>query len=78
LPRFISAATSIPAAWRNTDYGRKPVAWLPEVEAPAGSSTPVVQVADEHSGEVVYTLRALEIPGKYVMDVRRVTLTLCD
>ena len=42
--------------WDN--YGRKPVAWLPEVEAPAGITTPVVQVVDERSGEVVYTLRA--------------------
>jgi hypothetical protein len=40
------------------NYGRKPVAWLPEVEAPAGISRPVVQVVDERGGEVVYTLRA--------------------
>jgi hypothetical protein len=40
------------------NFGRKPVAWLPEVEAPAGITTPVVQVVDERSGEVVYTLRA--------------------
>jgi hypothetical protein len=40
------------------NFGRKPVAWLPEIEAPAGIKTPVVQVVDERSGEVVYTLRA--------------------
>ena len=40
------------------NYGRKPVAWLPEVEAPPGITAPVVQVVDERSGEVVYTLRA--------------------
>jgi hypothetical protein len=40
------------------NYGRKPVAWLPEVEAPAGIATPVLQVVDERTGEVVYTLRA--------------------
>lgn len=40
------------------NYGRKPVAWLPEVEAPPGITAPVVQVVDEGSGEVVYTLRA--------------------
>ena len=40
------------------NYGRKPVAWLPEVEAPAGITNPVVQVTDERNGEVVYTLRA--------------------
>ena len=40
------------------NYGRRPVAWLPEVEAPAGITRPVVQVVDERSGEVIYTLRA--------------------
>jgi hypothetical protein len=40
------------------NYGRKPLAWLPEVEAPAGITTPVVQVVDERSGEVVYPLRS--------------------
>ena len=40
------------------NFGRKPVAWLPEVEAPPGIADPVVQVVDERSGEVVYTLRA--------------------
>jgi hypothetical protein len=41
------------------NYGRKPVAWLPEVEAPPGIATPVVQVVEERSGEVIYTLRAI-------------------
>ena len=40
------------------NYGRKPVAWLPEADAPAGITNPVVQVTDERNGEVVYTLRA--------------------
>jgi len=40
------------------NYGRKPVAWLPEVDSPAGITNPVVQVTDERNGEVVYTLRA--------------------
>jgi hypothetical protein len=40
------------------NFGRKPVAWLPEIQAPAGIRTPVVQVIDERSGEVVYTVRA--------------------
>lgn len=39
------------------NYGRKPVAWLPEVEAPAGISRPVVQVIDERHGEMIYTVR---------------------
>jgi hypothetical protein len=30
------------------------------------------------AGQGALTLRALEIPGKSVMDVRRVTLTLVD
>jgi hypothetical protein len=40
------------------NYRRQPVAWLPEVEAPAGMTNPVVQVRNEQSGEVIYTLRA--------------------
>src|SRR5690606_31632226 len=36
--------------------GRKPVAWLPTVTA-EGLENPVVQVIDEVSGEIVYTLR---------------------
>ena len=40
------------------NYGRRPVAWLPEVEAPAGITNPVVRVVDERSGELVYTLRS--------------------
>jgi hypothetical protein len=30
------------------------------------------------AGQGPLTLRALKIPGKFVMDVRRVTLTLVD
>jgi hypothetical protein len=39
------------------NYGRRPVGWLPEIEAPAGMTNPVVQVRDERSGELVYALR---------------------
>ena len=39
------------------NYGCPPVAWLPEIEAPAGMTNPVVQVWDERSGELVYALR---------------------
>ena len=38
--------------------GRRPVAWLPEVEALAGITNPVVRVVDERSGELVYSLRS--------------------
>jgi hypothetical protein len=40
------------------NYGRRPVAWLPEVEAPSGITHPVVRVVDERSGELVYSLRS--------------------
>ncbi|MFO7625296.1 MAG: hypothetical protein R6V73_13180, partial [Anaerolineales bacterium] len=40
------------------NYRRPPAAWLPEVEAPPGVPRPVVQVIDERTGEVIYTLRA--------------------
>ncbi|HEY2839439.1 MAG TPA: hypothetical protein VGJ26_09830 [Pirellulales bacterium] len=36
--------------------GRKPVAWLPELDF-VGATNPVVQVLEEKSGEVVYNLR---------------------
>ena len=39
------------------NYGRKAVAWLPLLKF-SGATSPVVQVVDEHSGEVVYTVRA--------------------
>lgn len=38
------------------NYGRKAVAWLPELKV-TGMENPVVQVVQESSGEVVYTLR---------------------
>ncbi len=39
------------------NYGRQPVAWLPEVEGPADIPQPVVQVIDDRTGELVYSLR---------------------
>ncbi len=39
------------------NYGRRPIGWLPEIEAPAGMTNPVVQVWDERNGELIYTLR---------------------
>ena len=38
------------------NYGRKAAAWLPTLEV-KGMANPVVQVIDEASGEIVYTLR---------------------
>jgi hypothetical protein len=38
------------------NYGRKAAAWLPTIRV-SGRSGPVVQVVDEASGEVVYTIR---------------------
>lgn len=38
------------------NYARKPVAYLPTIEV-AGMTSPVVQVIDESSDEVIYTLR---------------------
>lgn len=40
------------------NYQRPPAGWLPEIEAPPGVPRPVVQVIDERTGEVIYTLRA--------------------
>ena len=37
--------------------GRKAVAWLPTIEV-SGEEEPVIQVVEEKTGEVVYTLRA--------------------
>ncbi len=42
------------------NYARRPAAWLPSLQI-QGVENPVVQVIEEHSGEVVYTLR---IAGK--------------
>lgn len=38
------------------NYGRKAVAWLPQLNV-TGMTDPVVQVIDEKSGEIVYTVR---------------------
>jgi alkaline phosphatase D len=62
---LIDPATSSTAAqfegWPRTisqtdNYGRKPAGYLPEIQV-EGLSDPVVQVIDEVSGEIVYTLR---------------------
>lgn len=66
-PRFADAAKGEKAqfpGWPVTvnvddNDGRKPAAWLPELEV-VGAANPVVQVIDEKSGEVVYTVR---VPG---------------
>ena len=58
------------------NYGRTPVAWLPELIV-SGASDPVVQVIDEGSGQVIYTLRIagdrwrpwVFHPGKYTIRV---------
>jgi len=66
-PRFANAADGdkaqfpgwpITVAMRDND-GRQPVAWLPELNF-EGAANPVVQVIDESSREVLYTLR---VPG---------------
>jgi hypothetical protein len=41
------------------NYARKPVAWLPTLNI-RGASEPVVQVIEEASGDIVYTLRLSE------------------
>jgi len=38
------------------NYGRKPVAYLPTIQV-SGMANPVVQVIDESSGEIIYTIR---------------------
>jgi hypothetical protein len=63
-PRFVDV--SAPGArqfpgWpvnigQEDNYGRKAAAWLPTIRV-SGRSGPVVQVVDEASGEVVYTIR---------------------
>ena len=58
------------------NYGRKAVAYLPTIRV-TGQSNPVVQVIDESSGEIVYTLRIngrkfrpkVFKPGKYTVKV---------
>lgn len=58
--------------------GRNPAAWLPELRF-EGVTDPVVQVADEQSGEVLYTVRiqgdsfqpAVFAPGSYTVRAGR-------
>jgi hypothetical protein len=58
------------------NYGRKPAAHLPTLRV-MGLDNPVVQVADERTGEIVYTLRIsgrtwqpmVFAPGKYTLRV---------
>jgi hypothetical protein len=46
-----------PMSFKQEDnYARKPIAWLPKLEI-SGQEDPIVQVIDEQSGEIVYTLR---------------------
>jgi hypothetical protein len=42
------------------NYGRKAVAYLPEIQVTGLSFPPVIQVIDESTEEIVYTLRAKE------------------
>jgi hypothetical protein len=54
--------------------GRKPVAWLPELVF-EGTADPVVQVIEEATGAIVYTVRArgerfrprVYAPGRYTV-----------
>ena len=63
--------------WADND-GRKPTAWLPELEFPDGV-TPVVKVVEVKSGEVLYVVRVIDPKfqppvfrlGKYTITVGR-------
>lgn len=49
--------TGWPVTISQTDnYGREPVAWLPEVRI-VGGRDEVIEVVDESNGEIVYTIR---------------------
>ncbi len=58
--------------------GRKPVAWLPELVF-QGAASPVVQVIDEQTTTIVYTVRVqgdrfhpqVYAPGKYTIRIGR-------
>ncbi|MDQ3624401.1 MAG: hypothetical protein M3463_18230 [Verrucomicrobiota bacterium] len=58
--------------------GRKPTGWLPELLFEAGAN-PVVQVIEEQTGEILYTIRAsgglfqprVYAPGKYTVKIGR-------
>ncbi len=85
-PRFSDAAAGdkgqfpgwpVTVNWDDND-GRKPVAWLPELEFDAGVN-PVVKVTDAKSGEVLYVVRVtgpkfqppVFAAGKYTVTVGR-------
>lgn len=63
-PRFVDVTqagaqqySGWPITIRQEDnYARQPMAWLPQLEI-RGAEDPVVQVMDQISGEIVYTLR---------------------
>ena len=42
------------------NYGRQPRLWLPVIKTTGLDRTPVIQVIDEESNEIIYTLRAKE------------------
>lgn len=85
-PRFTSAEDGEKAqfpGWPITvamddNDGRKPVAWLPELVF-QGAGSAVVQVLDEKSGEILYTVRtpgprfqpAVFAPGSYTVKTGR-------
>ena len=61
-----------------TNDGRKPSAWLPEI-AFDGASDPVISVIEEKSGDILYTIRArgdrhqpaVFAPGRYTIKAGR-------
>ena len=63
-------------ATQEDNYGREAVAWLPVITGKADQK-PVVQVIDEASGDIVYTLRVKGLPwqpkvfaeGKYTVRI---------
>jgi hypothetical protein len=42
------------------NYGRQPRAWLPPIKTSGLDHPPVIQVIDEETGEIIYTIRAKE------------------
>jgi hypothetical protein len=81
-PRFAEATQGVSAqfpGWPITinssdNDGRKPVAWLPELHF-EGAQNPIVQVIEEKSGDILYTLRVagnrfqpgVFAPGRYTV-----------
>lgn len=59
------------------NYGRKAIAWLPTIETKGLENPPVIQVKNETSGEIIYTIRAKSktfdakvfSPGKYTISL---------